>query len=67
MLFRSDINNDAFADDPQAMIAATLEEVAAKVQDGETEGPILDVNGNTIGKFAVDPSDLMQPDVETED
>lgn len=61
-----DINNDAFAEDPQAMIAATLKEVAARVGYGQKAGTIQDVNGNTIGMFGVDPSDLMLPQHEPE-
>lgn len=61
-----DVNNDAFAEDPQAVIAEILTEVGERVVSGTYQGTIHDINGNTIGKFAVDQSDLMQPDAETE-
>jgi hypothetical protein len=47
-----DIGNDAMqsAED----IADALRDVAALLYQGQTSGPIHDVNGNTVGRFTTD-------------
>lgn len=37
--------------DPGPEVARLLREVADKVKNGYTHGPIIDVNGNTVGRF----------------
>lgn len=41
----------AFDDYGDTEVERILEEIIAKVKGGRTEGKILDINGNTIGKW----------------
>ena len=48
--------NAAFADDcysPQLEVARILRSLADKIEDGDSQGPVLDYNGNTVGHFAL--------------
>lgn len=37
--------------DPAPEIARLLREAADRIEQGETEGALLDINGNTAGRF----------------
>ena len=39
--------------EPQWEIARILEEAAEKIRDGNREGILLDVNGNSVGKYKI--------------
>jgi hypothetical protein len=43
----------AFDDYGDTEVERILEEIIAKVKGGRTEGKILDINGNTIGKWSL--------------
>jgi len=43
--------NAAFAPAPGPEIARILREVADKIETGQFDGPVIDSNGNNIGKF----------------
>lgn len=43
--------NAAFEESRSAELARILTEVAYKVSSGQTDGTVLDINGNTVGKF----------------
>lgn len=46
--------NAAFSDGAAgAEVARILREAASRVADGEREGNLLDVNGNTVGSFKI--------------
>lgn len=45
------MENAAFDPDPQWEVARILRDVVEKIDRGRTDGPILDINGNTVGKF----------------
>ena len=44
-------DNAAFTENPNEEIARILKRVADKITNYQTEGFILDINGNKIGKF----------------
>ncbi len=46
-------DNDAFNYDPQMETERVLHEVAEKIGNGETEGKVLDGNGNVVGSFTL--------------
>lgn len=46
-----DTDGSAFHPDPEPEIARILRAVATKVELGEQEGAVLDLNGNRIGRF----------------
>ena len=35
-------------------VADTIEELAGKIREGYTSGPVMDVNGNTVGRWSLD-------------
>lgn len=43
--------NDAFATDGEQEVARLLRKVAKRVEGGEFDGVILDINGNRCGAF----------------
>lgn len=56
-----DLNNDAFHRNPlrpgeldEGMVAAMLDGVANRIQFGARRGNVKDINGNTVGHFAVE-------------
>jgi hypothetical protein len=49
------MGNDAMKDCEQ--IAVALEDVKWRVFKGATEGPIMDMNGNKVGQFALTTSE----------
>jgi len=53
MDFRLEVNmgNEAFKLDPEAEICDILKWVAGLVEIGEVFGPIMDHNGNRVGKW----------------
>lgn len=50
--------NEAFQDGKDGLdlwaVADKLEEIAGQIRDGETNGPIADYNGNSIGRYIVE-------------
>ena len=46
-----EMDNEAFTDDPGPELARILFEVRRKVANGHTDGVIMDVNGNKVGRF----------------
>ena len=48
--FKTD--NDAFVDDRSGSVAAILRNIAGKIETGEIEGKVFDVNGNSIGDWS---------------
>lgn len=46
-----DTSNEAFSDSPAREAARILRKVARRLESGETDGRIRDVNGNTVGRF----------------
>jgi len=47
--FKTD--NAAFGDDKSFEVLRILKDVSHKIEMGQTEGSIRDINGNTIGTF----------------
>lgn len=43
----------AFEDCGDTEVERILEEIIRKVKNGHSEGKILDINGNTIGKWSL--------------
>lgn len=43
----------AFEDYGDTEVERILEEIIRKVKNGHSEGKILDINGNTIGKWSL--------------
>jgi len=41
----------AFEDDPNAELARIFRELADRCENGKLIGPILDINGNTVGRI----------------
>lgn len=35
-------------------VADTVEELAGKIREGYTSGPVMDANGNTVGRWSLD-------------
>lgn len=48
---RIDTDNDAFAGDGEQEVARLLRKVAKRVEGGEFDGVIVDINGNRCGSF----------------
>ena len=46
-----DCDNAAFEDDYAAEVARILHHVARRLEAGDTDGKLLDINGNTVGQF----------------
>ena len=47
-------DNAAFSDGNKSYeISRILREIADKIEDGNTEGSIRDINGNRIGEFKI--------------
>ena len=45
-------DNAAFSDDnAREECASMMEDIARKLRDGYSSGPLLDSNGNTVGSF----------------
>lgn len=57
-----DTNNDAFHDDPDAEIARILRRAAAAIEEGRPIeiDSLLDINGNTVGKFVFHAGDFLE-------
>lgn len=47
------MDNAAFADEPAVELARILRNLAQSVEDGRTECPAHDYNGNTVGRFEI--------------
>lgn len=47
------MDNAAFDGDPAPELLRILARVSVAVADGETELPVLDVNGNVVGTWAI--------------
>lgn len=45
-------DTSAFEDDPTREVIRILEELFAHLRRGRDEGPLRDVNGNTVGQFS---------------
>ena len=45
-------SNDAFWPDPLTELARLLRAVAQRMESGEQEGVIRDLNGNSVGHFS---------------
>lgn len=55
-----DINNighAAFDDNPREELARLLDETAKKVREGQTDGWLRDLNGNTVGDWGLELPD----------
>ena len=48
---RIDTDNDAFAGNGEQEVARLLRKVATRVEGGEFDGVIVDINGNRCGSF----------------
>ena len=35
-------------------VANTVEKLAGKIREGYTSGPVMDANGNTVGRWSLD-------------
>ena len=46
-----DCDNAAFEDDYAAEVARILHHVARRLEAGDTDGKLLDFNGNAVGEF----------------
>lgn len=46
-------DNAAFDDEPGREIARLLHHAAELVAEGWQSGPLVDINGNTVGRFGV--------------
>ncbi len=46
-----EMNNDAF-EEGSVELARLLRVIAHRVEEGETDGTVMDLNGNTAGAFA---------------
>ena len=44
-------SNDAFEEDYTGETVRILKDVASKIERGSHSGPVVDVNGNTIGNY----------------
>lgn len=55
MMFKCafEIDNDSFADDTETEIANTLLRIESAVRLGEKGGNIMDLNGNSIGRWTI--------------
>ena len=49
-----DSSNAAGEDEPTGELVRILRLVADRIDDGYTQGPLLDLNGNTVGLFEFD-------------
>ena len=47
------MDNAAFDDEPATEAKRIINQVANRVGQGETEGKVWDINGNTVGSFAI--------------
>ena len=50
-----DFDNSAFEQDWRTETARILRKAAKDIEDGKDEGPLKDHNGNTVGRFDLDP------------
>lgn len=50
-----DMDSDAFAADPRDALARSLRLIADEVANGRFEARLFDFNGNTVGKWKVEP------------
>lgn len=50
---RIETNNQAFEDGRELEVCACLAGVIQKIEQGNTEGPIHDTNGNNVGNFTL--------------
>jgi len=48
-----EMNNEMFDEDPEGKVATMLRSVGKRVCDGQTEGSVVDWNGNKIGDFEI--------------
>lgn len=46
--------NAAFADSKMWEAARLLRIIASKIEKGYTDGPIIDINGNTVGTWTLE-------------
>lgn len=51
MNIKFNTSGQAFEDYGNEEVKRILEEIIVKVKNGRTEGKILDINGNSIGKW----------------
>jgi hypothetical protein len=58
-------DNDAFAGDGEQEVARLLRKVATRIQGGEFDGVIVDMNGNQCGAFDL-RLELLQGEVSDE-
>ena len=56
-------DNAAFAD-LETEVARILRDAARRIEGGETDGKLRDANGNTVGRFDLEPREI---DVECEE
>ena len=47
------MDNAAFGDEPEYELALILRHIADKAEEGYIVGPVIDTNGNTVGKWEV--------------
>ena len=55
-------SNACFTENLEVEVARTLETIKKKILEGNKEGKVLDVNGNTIGRFEVALNDDQRAD-----
>ena len=56
-MFKLEINtgNAAFdGDNKEYEICRILESISRKIEDGQTYGKLIDINGNNVGKWTLD-------------
>lgn len=56
--------NAAFAEDPKMEIARILREAAKKIEDDHVGGNLKDINGNTVGRWEIEPASATQNDAQ---
>lgn len=64
-MFTLTINTENAAFEDPSELPRLLRKVASLISMGDTEGRILDMNGNTVGSFAGAP-DTLAPELEEE-
>ena len=48
------MNNAAFKDEPMTEVCRILRDIASRIEAGEIDGSIRDINGNRVGFFVAD-------------
>lgn len=52
-----DSDDEALTTYPTHELSRILREIADRIEDGRTDGPVRDINGATVGTFALTTDD----------